>query len=214
MIQIFASESLSRPMSYPVVARNSLRKPFAVIASATGALMIAVKKSEAVSGAVSKSTVEESQTAARQLLEMSRKVTEMEKMSGGGDWEGVAGILNDRLFTDFDKIASVLVRSDDISAEDKIALGTIKRYGLVADAIIMIGGLGAVLKAGGVKGMKSGGSAYADQKAIEDDEEDEEDDSNSATKTVDSAEAIKFVKLVKGALGDINRIVAQSKIKI
>ena len=140
---------------------------------------------------------------------MKGKVAEMEVLAGKGEWEGVGSLIEDKIFADFDKTASVLVRSDKITPEDKTALGTIKRYGLVADAIIMIGGLKAVLKAGGVKAVKGEAGGYADQKAIEEDDgdyEDDDDDSGGKGKGVDGAEAIKFIKLVKGAIEDVNKI--------
>jgi hypothetical protein len=67
----------------------------------------------------------------------------------------------------FDKAAGVLVRSENLSPDEKVALGTIKRYGVVADAIIMVGGLGAALKAGGITVAGGGGTL---QEGIEDSE--------------------------------------------
>ena len=40
----------------------------------------------------------------------------------------------------------VLTKSSVLTPDDRIALGTIKRYGLVADAIIMVGGLSEALE--------------------------------------------------------------------
>ena len=78
------------------------------------------------------------------------------------------------------------------------------RYGVVADAIIMLGGLAEALRAGGVEvGAKGGG--YKDQAAIidEDEFEDSEDDEK---KVVDGAEIKKYLKLSRGSLEDINRM--------
>lgn len=191
--------------------RNSLK--VIGVGSATAALLLGgrVEAVRAVSGAVQKATASETQQAARKLKAMEKQVVGMEELSTKADWEGVAAILSSRDFTDFDKIANVLVRSDEVSAEDKVALGTIKRYGVVADAIIMMGGLGSVLRAGGVKGMSAATSAYADQAAILDDDDTTDDDE---AKLVDSKEAVKFIKLIKGSLADINRIVANSNIQL
>jgi len=180
-------------------------------AAAAAVLVALPKMSLAAAGAVQKASLEETQAAARELLAMAKQVEEMEKLGAKGDWESVAAILSTKPFLRFDQTANVLVRSDSISAEDKVALGTIKRYGVVADAIIMMGGLGAVLRAGGVKGMAAAPSGYADQKAIVDDEADLDSDDDSP-KQVNAAEAIKYIKLFKGSLADINRIVGTSKV--
>jgi len=182
----------------------------AVLAAATAA--VTARPALAVSGSVQKASLEETQAAARQLLSMAKDVEQMEKLGAKGDWEGVATILSSKAFVEFDATANVLVRSDSVSAEDKVALGTIKRYGVVADAIIMMGGLGSVLRAGGVKSMAKTVSAYADQKAIIDDEADEAEEEDEERRGVNEVEATKYIKLVKGSLADINRIVAASKI--
>lgn len=41
----------------------------------------------------------------------------------------VAEILSTDPFVKFEKTATTLVRSENLTAEDKVALGTIKRYG-------------------------------------------------------------------------------------
>lgn len=203
--------SVPRTVSQTARLRSGLQ--LIGVGSATVALLLGgrVEAVRAVSGAVQKATASETQQAARKLQKMAKQVVEMEEMGAKAEWEGVAAILSSRDFVDFDKIANVLVRSDEVSAEDKVALGTIKRYGVVADALIMMGGLGSVLRAGGVKGMSAATSAYADQAAILDDDETAEDDE---VKTVDTKEAVKFIKLIKGSLADINRIVANSRIQL
>lgn len=82
----------------------------------------------------------------------------------------------------------------------QVALGTIKRYGLVADALIMIGGLSAELKAGGIDYLPKTASL---QESIEDDEEDEGD----GEKRVNGAEVRKYIGLSRGSLQDIFNIV-------
>lgn len=81
-----------------------------------------------------------------------------------------------------------------------MALGTIKRYGVVADAIIMIGGIGAELKAGG---LQVAGTASAN--SIEDEGSDEEEEEN-APKRVNAGEVKRYAKLAAGSLEDILRI--------
>lgn len=201
------------PATANAQARDSVRRSLGLLSQA--ALLLSPwavpAAARAASGAVPKSSVEEARAAAQSIVAMKNKVAEMEVLAEKGEWESVGSLIEDKIFSDFDKTASVLVRSDKITAEDKTALGTIKRYGLVADAIIMIGGLKAVLKAGGVKAVKAEAGGYADQKAIEetdgdDDDDEEEEDTAGKGKSVDRAEAFKFIKLVKGAIEDVNKI--------
>ena len=90
----------------------------------------------------------------------------------------------------------MLVRSDAVSAEDKVSLGNIKRHGTVADAIIMIGGLGAEMAAGGLAVAGAGDNA----KDIGD------DDNGEAVKTVNVSEVKRYAKLAAGSVQDILRI--------
>ena len=95
------------------------------------------------------------------------------------NYVGIANILNTPAFATLENSFTTLVRSDAISSEDKISLGTIKRYGTVADALIMVGGLGAELRKGGI--VVSGEKPKLEE-SIEDDEEPE------VTPTLDPSE--------------------------
>ena len=209
---VFAWAPRAAPRSLAASESALRRRVTGFGAAAVLAAAVTARPVLAVSGSVQKASLEETQAAARQLLSMAKDMEQMEKLGAKGDWEGVATILSSKAFVEFDATANVLVRSDSVSAEDKVALGTIKRYGVVADAIIMMGGLGSVLRAGGVKSMAKTVSAYADQKAIIDDEADEAEEEDEERRGVNEAEATKYIKLVKGSLADINRIVAASKI--
>lgn len=78
-----------------------------------------------------------------------------------------------------------------------MALGTIKRFGLTADALITLGGLGAELRAGGfaVEGGDGGGGGFGD------DGEEEE-----GLGGVNGPEARRFLRLARAALEDIDAI--------
>ena len=123
---------------------------------------------------------------------------EMEKLAKSAEWGKIAELLSSKIYTTLDQSYSVLVRSDLISSEDKVSLGTIKRYGVVADAIIMQGGLAAELRSGG---LQVGGEQSKNDIEIEDDDEDEK-----SQKTVNPAEVKKYIKLFQGSLQDICRI--------
>ena len=85
-----------------------------------------------------------------------------------------------------------------------VNLFLIGRYGLVADAIIMIGGLTSELRAGGIYV----GSSSSNVNGIEDDEDNEDDDSK-ANKTINYNEVKKYIKLSRDSLADIYKIIAK-----
>jgi rubrerythrin len=118
----------------------------------------------------------------------------------------IAALFDTTPFKKFEDACSVLTRSDQLSQEDRKSLGTIKRYGVVADAIIMLGGIKGELKQGNVKVSGTGGGL---QKAIEDDEEDDEDEDK--TIKVNYPEIQRFIKLSYDSIADIYRIVSQIK---
>lgn len=118
-----------------------------------------------------------------------------------GEFKKVGEVFGGKEFADFEQIATVLVRSEALSQEDKVALGTIKRYGIVADAIIMLGGAKAELRSGGVPiaGEGSGGSV------AEDEDEEEADGDNKVA--VNEKELLRYLKLSKDSLADIYKII-------
>ena len=63
------------------------------------------------------------------------------------DWEGMREYLNneDAFINNYDENANALLTSKRLDAESKQAIGTIRRYGVGADVIIMYGGLKAEL---------------------------------------------------------------------
>ena len=105
-------------------------------------------------------------------------------------------------FADFEQIATVLVRSEALSQEDKVALGTIKRYGIVADAIIMLGGAKAELRSGGVPIAGEGSKG-----SVEEEDEDEDDNNEENKVTVNEKELLRYLKLSKDSLADIYKII-------
>ena len=66
---------------------------------------------------------------------------DMAKLAQQKNYDDIAKLFDKKAFTEFENSCSILTRSDKLSQEDRKSLGTIKRYGVVADAIIMIGGI-------------------------------------------------------------------------
>lgn len=108
----------------------------------------------------------------------------------------VASVLASKPFVELEATFLTLVRSN-LTAEDKVALGTIKRFGLTADALITLGGLASELRSGGVP-VGDGGGGSSD--AIE--EEGEE----GAAEGVNGPEARRYLQLARNALEDIDVI--------
>ncbi|GAB5037648.1 Hypothetical protein NocV09_09400100 [Nannochloropsis oceanica] len=142
---------------------------------------------------VKPSTAEESIKAAREIKAGLKSLAEMQVAASKADWETVKTLLSRPEFKNFDSTATTLVRSDLLTAEDKTSLGTIRRFGLTADYIIMIGGLETELRVGGVL------------PPLKDAIEDLEDEEGNG-KSVNRGEAVKFVKLARGSLQEIDRI--------
>ena len=122
----------------------------------------------------------------------------MQKLAESSDWKGIVEILNSKSFKGLENAFTILVRSDAVSSEDKVSLGTIKRYGIVADALIMTGGLQAELRKGGYI-IGSGESRL--EEPISDEEEDD-----SQKPALDPDEVKKYIQLSKDSLSDICRI--------
>ena len=126
----------------------------------------------------------------------------MDALADKGDYQAIGDLLSSSSFQSFSDDATILTRSDLISAEDKVALGTIKRYGVVADYIIMAGGLAAELRAAGVK--VAGGGGPANGAPID---EDAEEDGEDEVKKINAKEVKRYIKLSKDSLYDVYRIV-------
>ena len=165
---------------------------FGTATAAAASFLLLSSPTPAFAG-VKASTAEESLKAAREIKAGLKSLAEIQVAATKADWETVKTLLQRPEFKNFDNTATTLVRSDLLTAEDKTSLGTIRRFGLTADYIIMIGGLETELRAGGVLPPLKG--------AIEDEEDEEGNE-----KSVNRGEAVKYVKLARGSLQEIDRI--------
>lgn len=151
---------------------------------------------------VTESSLADSKKAAQTIKDALTKIGEIE--AAGTDYPKMGKLLGEKCFTQFSDNAYILTKSSAVTPDDRIALGTIKRYGVVADAIIMMGGLAEALRAGGIE-VAGGGGGYSDQAPIIDADSDT-DDEDESEKKVNPAEVKKFIKLTKGAFLDIDKI--------
>ena len=166
-----------------------------VISSATISSIPSI--SLASQGAIKSSTLQESKDAVKSIQIVLDDVNSFDKLVEKKEFETIAEKLSSKPFQTFSDSCQTLVRSEVVSAEDKVALGTIKRYGVVADAIIMIGGIGAELKAGGYN------VAGGDPKQTIEYDGDSEDGEKPE---VNVSEVKRYTKLASGSLQDILRI--------
>ena len=97
--------------------------------------------------------------AAAQILAARRQLDSVDGLLKAGDFAAVKSLLSTAPVSTFEQNALVLVQSKALGPDDVKAIGTIKRYGAGADAIIMLGGLGAAA------GKKDAGEAasYAEK---------------------------------------------------
>ena len=150
-------------------------------------------------GSIKPSTPQEVKAAIKQLKECLESAKTFKDDVSKGAYQAIGDKLSTSAFTTIDVAFTTIVRSDDLTQDEKTTLGTIRRFGIVADAIIMLGGLGGELRAGGVK-VGGGGSSM--QAGIEDVEE----DSDSPVE-INGSEVKRYVQLSIDALQDIYTLV-------
>lgn len=155
-------------------------------------------KAQAVQGSIKPSSLAETKESIILLQSCIESVKQMEADASAGDFQAVGDKLSAKNFKGLENAATIMVRSDALTADEKTTLGTIRRYGIVADALIMLGGLAGELKSGGIKINYGGDSPI--QTSIEDEEAEEETSLNVA-------EVKRYIKLSKDSLQDIYNVV-------
>jgi len=81
--------------------------------------------------------------AALQILAARQKLDSVDTLVAAKDFAALRSLLDSAPLSTFEANALVLVQSKALDPQDVKAIGTIKRYGVGADVIIMLGGLGA-----------------------------------------------------------------------
>ena len=188
------------PMSPRDLSLGRASKISKVGVSFLGSVMLAAARASAKD--VTESSLADSKKAAQTIKDAIAKVGEIE--AAGTDYEKMGKILGEKCFTEFSDNAYILTKSSALTPDDRVALGTIKRYGVVADAIIMMGGLAEALRAGGIE-VAGGGGGYIDQAPIIDSDSDL-DDEDTTDKKVNANEVKKYIKLTRGAFQDIDKV--------
>ena len=105
--------------------------------------------------AAKKYSAADAQKAFAELKAARAALDAVDKPLAGGDLEKAAAALQAPPLVAFEDNATIIVQAPVLTAEDKKAIGTIRRYGVAADVIIMVGGLGEALDNGDVRQAKS-----------------------------------------------------------
>lgn len=84
---------------------------------------------------------EDGKQAALELLAARQKLDSADALLGKGDFAALKLLLDSPPVSSFEENALLLVQSRTLDPEDVKAIGTIKRFGIGADVIIMLGGL-------------------------------------------------------------------------
>ena len=95
---------------------------------------------------------------------MARKILDQLSASvGKGDFSAVSASLASAPFSTMEANLLVLVQSPLLGPEEKKAIGTIKRYGVGADVLIMLGGLNSARDGASIKSYLSKASEAIDE---------------------------------------------------
>ena len=86
-------------------------------------------------------TPADGKNAAVQILAARTKLDAADKLVSAGDWKALKSLMDSAPVSSFEENALVLVQSKALGLDDVKQIGTIKRYGVGADVIIMLGGL-------------------------------------------------------------------------
>jgi hypothetical protein len=196
-------ETASTKIYAPKSAQQQLASRAVRFAKLAGTMIIvssAPKACFAVKGSVGVSSLQDTKKAVQVISEARDSTIEMAKLADNSDFATIAKLINAQCFLQIEDAFTTLVRSDAVTAEDKVSLGTIKRYGVVADAIIMLGGLKAELRNGGFK------IPEVASKDINSIEEDDDEDFDTPKPVLNPVEVKKYIKLSRDSLSDILRI--------
>jgi len=192
----------SHPKSLSQQTTKQYQNIFNTLAKYTTAAVLASNPAivYAQQGSIKPSTPQEVKAAIKQLKECLDSSKTMKDDASKGAYQAIGDKLSTPAFTGIDSAFTTMVRSDDLTQDEKTTLGTIRRFGIVADAIIMLGGLAGELRAGGVK-VSGGGSSI--QAGIED----EEGEANDEPVEINASEVKRYVQLSIDALQDIYTVV-------
>jgi hypothetical protein len=92
-------------------------------------------------------TKAEASDAVGRMRAVRAALDEVAKAAASKRFDAALELLGAPLITGFEKDCTTLVQSSVLTPEDKVAIGTVRRYGIAADVIIMVGGLASAAAA-------------------------------------------------------------------
>lgn len=134
--------SLAVPMTLVTMSACSTASPVAVSRKAfctiTAAAVCARPRS--VFAAVKTYKASDAAAAVGRMRSSRAELAGVNALLGSSNFDGALDAVESASST-LEKDCSVLVQSPVLSADDKVAIGTIRRYGIGADVLIMLGGV-------------------------------------------------------------------------
>ena len=107
----------------------------------------------AAAAAPKKYSADDAKTAIAGIKAGRKALDGIDALLAKGDFDGAAAALAP--IDAFEDQATIIIQAPVLAAEDKKAIGTIRRYGVAADVIIMAGGLKEALRDEDARGAKS-----------------------------------------------------------
>ena len=104
---------------------------------------------------VKKYSADDAKKAIGEIREARKTLDGLDALLAKGDFDAAATALDARAVSAFEENATIIINAPVLAAEDKKAIGTIRRYGVAADVMIMTGGLKEALRDEDARGAKS-----------------------------------------------------------
>eukprot|EP00639_Heterosigma_akashiwo_P037124 CAMPEP_0194708678 /NCGR_PEP_ID=MMETSP0296-20130528/1546_1 /TAXON_ID=39354 /ORGANISM="Heterosigma akashiwo, Strain CCMP2393" /LENGTH=177 /DNA_ID=CAMNT_0039605563 /DNA_START=267 /DNA_END=800 /DNA_ORIENTATION=+ len=128
---------MAQDQMVPATSRRNFMQKVAVASS------IPLLSTPSLTSAAAKSNPELAKKSYDQLIEARKQLDKLEEMIKKNEYLEVVEEIDGPMFSGLGDVMKSLVTSNVLTDEDKVAIGTIRRYGIAADVIITIGGLKA-----------------------------------------------------------------------
>ena len=128
------------------------RQSLSVCGGLCGGLAVPVLPAHA---AAKKSSATDGVAAFAGIVEARKVLDKVETLVKGDKYDDAKELLESGSVAAFESNAMALVASPALAAEDKKAIGTIRRYGVGADVLIMLGGLKEAVRDDDARAAKS-----------------------------------------------------------
>ena len=140
--------ALASALSPSLTRRQSL----SVCGGLCGGLVVPVVPAHA---AAKKASAADGVTAFAGIVEARKVLDKVEQLIKTDKYDDAKTLLESGSVAAFESNAMALVASPALAAEDKKAIGTIRRYGVGADVLIMLGGLNEAVRDDDARAAKS-----------------------------------------------------------